>query len=382
MELQSNYIWKIIITTSITIAMSSIIPVDLLSYAVNPAYLSTLTTTNTSNPTTISLLAYDPSFPSVIGPNATARQLHSLDYEAFHEAGVYNHATNKIYVTSNWAGDLNNPINVTVIDLADNYSLSTTHYSALAEANGATSYFPPGTGRNNSLPSRVLYADQGDFTNPSSLISVDPATGSSEKILTSFLGRNFSSLNDVRQHPETGDLWFTDADYGYFQHFRPAPTIPKQVYRFSPRTGEIAVVATDFVQPNGLEFSPDLKTLYVSDTGAQGFGQNLTRPATLYAFDVVNKKNLAGRRTFAYADNGFPDGVHSDTEGNVWGGCGDGIHIWSPDGTLLGKIWTGVVTNNFAFLPGKVLVFTNKQLWIVENVKARGREVCRDFGVC
>jgi hypothetical protein len=90
MELQSNYIWKIIITTSIAIAMSSIIPVDLLSYAVNPAYLSTLTTTNTSNPTTISLLAYDPSFPSVIGSNATARQLHSLDYEAFHEAGVYN----------------------------------------------------------------------------------------------------------------------------------------------------------------------------------------------------------------------------------------------------------------------------------------------------
>ena len=228
----------------------------------------------------------------------------------------------------------------------------------------------------------MLYADEGDFSSYSSLVSVDPVTNSSERILTSFLGRNFSSLNDVRQHPGTGDLWFTDADYGYFQHFRPAPSIPKQVYRFSPRTGEIAVVATDFNQPNGLEFSPDLKMLYVSDTGAQGFEQNLTRPATIYAFDVVNNRNLAGRRTFAYADNGFPDGVHCDTEGNVWAGCGDGIHVWSAAGTLLGKIWTGVVTNNFAFLPGKVLVFTNKQLWVVENVRARGREVCRDFGVC
>lgn len=382
MEAKSTFIWKTIITTVVVAIMSSIVSVDLLSYATNPGYLSTLATTNTSNPTTIELLAYDSSFASVIGEQATARQLYSLDYQAFHEAGVYNKQTNKLYVTSNWAGDLNNPINVTVIDLANNYSLSSTHYSALAEANGATSYFPPGTASNDSFPPRVLYCDEGDFNSPSALVSVDPVTGTSEKILTSYLGRNFSSLNDVRQHPETGDLWFTDADYGYFQDFRPAPTIPKQVYRFSPSTGEIAVVADGFVQPNGLDFSHDLKTLYVSDTGAQGFEKNLTRPASLYAFDVVNKKNLAGRRTFAYADNGFPDGVHCDTEGNVWAGCGDGLHVWDSEGKLLGKIWTGLETNNFAFLPGAVMVFTNAQLWIVENLKAKGREVCKDFGVC
>lgn len=382
MEAKSTFIWKTIITTVVVAIMSSIVSVDLLSYATNPGYLSTLATTNTSNPTTIELLAYDSSFASVIGEQATARQLYSLDYQAFHEAGVYNKQTNKLYVTSNWAGDLNNPINVTIIDLANNYSLSSTHYSALAEANGATSYFPPGTASNDSFPPRVLYCDEGDFNSPSALVSVDPVTGTSEKILTSYLGRNFSSLNDVRQHPETGDLWFTDADYGYFQDFRPAPTIPKQVYRFSPSTGEIAVVADGFVQPNGLDFSHDLKTLYVSDTGAQGFEKNLTRPASLYAFDVVNKKNLAGRRTFAYADNGFPDGVHCDTEGNVWAGCGDGLHVWDSEGKLLGKIWTGLETNNFAFLPGAVMVFTNAQLWIVENLKAKGREVCKDFGVC
>ena len=66
----------------------------------------------------------------------------------------------------------------------------------------------------------------------------------------------------------------------------------------------------------------------------------------------------------------------------MWAGCGDGLHIWNPEGTLLGKIWTGLETNNFAFLPGAVMIFTNAQLWIVENVAAKGREVCRDFGVC
>ena len=381
MEEQKPVIWVTVLVTYITHIMSSIIPVDLLSYATNASYLDSLVTTNVSNPTVINLLAYDRSFASILGENATARQLYDLDWQAFHEGGVYNKDAKKLYVTSNWAKDLNNPINVTIIDLADNYSYTTTRYANLAEANGLTSYYPPGA-NTNSTPTRVLYADQGDLVNPSGLVSVDPVTGVSERILTNYLGRNFSAVNDVRQHPVTGHLWFTDADYGYFQNFRPAPTIPKQVYRFNPATGEIAVVATDFVQCNGLEFSPDLKTLYVSDTGAVGFDRNLTRPATLYAFDVTeDMKRLTGRRVFAYADNGFPDGIHCDTDGNVWAGCGDGVHIWNPAGTLVGKIWTGVETNNFAFLPGAVLVFTNAQLWVVENLKAVGRELSKDFGI-
>jgi gluconolactonase len=382
METQVPVIWKVVIVTIVTNSMSSIIPVDLVSFATDPSYLNTLVTTNVSNLSVISLLAYDETFASVIGENATARQLHNLDWQAFHEAGVYNRDAQKLYVTSSWVGDLNNPINVTIIDLANNYSISSTRYSALAEANGATSYYPPGTQTNGSTPSRVLYCDQGDLVNPAGLVSVDPVTGDSQRILTNFLGRNFSSLNDARQHPVTGDIWFTDPDYGYVQGFRPAPSLPKQIYRFNPASGEIAVVADDFTEPNGLEFSPDYKTLYVSDTGAAGYNMNLTRPATLYAFDITDDgKRLAGRRIFAYSDNGIPDGLHTDTDGNVWAGCGDGIHVWNAAGTLIGKIWVGVTTSNFAFLPGAVLVFSNAQLWIVENLKAVGREVSKDFGV-
>jgi gluconolactonase len=362
--------------------MTGIVPVDLLSFATNPSYLSSIVSTNVLNPTTIEFLSYDASFVSILGENATARQLHNLDYSAFHEAGVYNKDTQRIYATSNWAGNLSNPINVTAIDLANNYSISSIRYSSLAEANGGTSYYPPGTQANSSTPPCILYCDQGDFTNPSSLVSVDPVTGSSTRILTNFLGRNFSGLNDVRQHPVTGDVWFTDTAYGYYQGFRPPPSIPTHVYRFSPSTGEIRVVATDILQPNGLEFSPDYKTLYVSDTGAILADTNFTRPSTVYAFDVIeDHKALSGRRTFAYADTGIPDGLHTDTEGNLWAACGDGINVWNPAGVLIGKIWIGVTSNNFAFLPGAMLVFSNQQLWLVENLKAVGREVSKDFGV-
>ncbi|KAF2656998.1 lactonohydrolase [Lophiostoma macrostomum CBS 122681] len=365
--------------------MSSIIPVDLLAAATNPLYFDSLVTTNITNPTTIRLLSYHENFTNnVLDSNATARLAHNLDWEAFHEMGTYNLATDSLYVTSNWAGDLSNPINVTIIDLSSpDYPIQSTRYPNLAEANGGTNWYPPGTNSStHATPPNLLFCDEGDFTAYSKLVSVDPVTNTSTVVLNSYLGRNFSSLNDVRQHPITGDLWFTDADYGTFQFFRPLSTIPKQVYRFSPTTGEVRVVADGFVQPNGLEFSPDLKTLYVTDTGAQEYAQNGTRPATIYAFDVSeDAKSVSGRRTFAYADKGFPDGIHADAEGNVWAGCGDGVHVWSPDGTLLGKVWIGVVSNNFAFLTGgRVLVFSNSQLWVVEGVKVRGREVCRDFG--
>lgn len=359
--------------------MSLFVNISLLALASDVNYLSSLPSANVSGPA-ISLRAYHPDFYSVIGHDAKARKVWDLPWEAFHEAGIYNHRDNSLYITSNYKS-LEDNINITVVSLnSDDYPFYSTQFSGLAMANGGTTYYPPGSDQKQTPPMQV-YCDEGDFNNYSQLLAVDPNTNKSKPLLTSFLGRNFSSLNDVRQHPQTGDLWFTDADYGYFQHFRPQPSQPKQVYRFEPSTGIIQVVADGFVQPNGLEFSPDLKTLYISDTGSQQFKPVPTEPSTIYAYDIIDKKRLGNRRTFAWADTGFPDGVHCDTRGNVWASCGDGVHIWNPHGILLGKVFVGEMSNNFAFAPGKVFVFSNSRLWVVENVKAQGREVCRDFGV-
>lgn len=356
---------------------SGYVTIDLLALASNPNYFNTLPATSVSEPA-ISLLSYDDTFKNeVLGPSATARKLQDLPWEAFHEAGIYNRDTNSIYVTSNYQ-DLSDNINITIVSLED-YSITSTQFPDLWEANGGTSWYPPGSDYKGAPPAQ-LYCDEGDFEHYSSLVSVDVVKNTSKVILNSYYGRNFSSLNDARQHPYTYDLWFTDAAYGYFQDFRVVPTIPQMVYRFDPSTGEVAVVADGFDQPNGLEFSPDYKTLYVTDTGAQHQTPNTTRPATIYAYDIIDQKRLANRRVFAYADDGFPDGIHTDTQGNVWAGCGDGVHIWNKDGKLLGKIFIGETSNNFAFLPNAVLIFSNSRLWIVENIKAQGREICKDFG--
>ncbi|KAK9896035.1 calcium-dependent phosphotriesterase [Cystobasidium minutum MCA 4210] len=353
------------------------VTVDLLALATNPNYFKDLPATSGSEPA-IRLLSYDDTFKNdILGPSATARKAADLSWEAFHEAGIYNRETNSIYATSNYQ-DLNDNINITVISLED-YSITSTQFPDLWEANGGTSWYPPGSDYSGAPPAQ-LYCDEGDFDHYSALISVDVVKNTSTTILNSYYGRNFSSLNDVRQHPKTYDLWFTDAAYGFYQDFRPVPTIPQMVYRFDPSTGELAVVADGFDQPNGLELSPDGLTLYVTDTGAQHFTANTTRPATTYAYDIVDQKRLENRRIFAYADIGLPDGIHTDTKGNVWAAAGDGVHVWSPEGKLLGKIWIGETSNNFAFIPGGVLVFSNYRLWLVEGINAQGREICKDFG--
>lgn len=46
---------------------------------------------------------------------------------------------------------------------------------------------------------------------------------------------------------------------------------------------------------------------------------NFTNPQTIYRFDITGDgKRLANRQVFAYSDNGFPDGIHTDTNGYVY----------------------------------------------------------------
>jgi gluconolactonase len=87
-------------------------------------------------------------------------------------------------------------------------------------------------------------------------------------------------------------------------------------------------------RPNGLAFSPDEKRLYVVDT------PDGTR--TTHVYDMVDGKAVNGRLFFD-GTPGFADGIRCDTEGNVWcgfsGGEGqDGVAVFAPDATLIGRI--------------------------------------------
>lgn len=68
----------------------------------------------------------------------------------------------------------------------------------------------------------------------------------------------------------------------------------------------------------------------------------------------------------------MPDGVHVDTMGNVYVGCGDGVQVYNPSGTLIGKIYLGGVSANFQFAgKGRMVILAETELYYA-TFKAEG----------
>jgi gluconolactonase len=123
-----------------------------------------------------------------------------------------------------------------------------------------------GNGGVNYGDDGILFCAQGSFHVPSGLYEMKASSPySTRAVITSFHGRPFNSVNDVVIHSD-GTIWFTDPTYGFEQGFRPRPQLPSQVYRYDPKTEGIRAMADGFGHPNGICFSPDEKTVYVTDT--------------------------------------------------------------------------------------------------------------------
>jgi gluconolactonase len=173
--------------------------------------------------------------------------------------------------------------------------------------------------------------------------------GSITVIADSYRGRRLNSPNDVVVSSD-GAIWFTDPTYGIlsdYEGFRAEPEqATRNVYRVDPASGEIAAVVTDFGQPNGLCFSPDERRLYVADSAGS---HDPSAPRHIRAFDVDGAR-LTGGAPFAVIDRGIPDGIRTDTAGNLWSSAGDGVHCFAPgDGQRLGKVLVPEVVANLCF---------------------------------
>jgi gluconolactonase len=163
-----------------------------------------------------------------------------------------------------------------------------------------------------------------------------------------YQGKRFNSPNDA-VFRSNGDLYFTDPPYG----LEKGPDDPNRelkvcgVYRVSA-DGRVTLLTDKMTRPNGLAFSPDEKTLYVAQSDPQR--------AVWMAFEVEHDGALGAGRVFFDATpwlkqglKGLPDGLKVDKDGNLFATGPGGVNVFAPDGTLLGRIRTGVATANCAF---------------------------------
>ncbi|KAF5381757.1 hypothetical protein D9615_005449 [Tricholomella constricta] len=337
---------------------------------------------------------FDPSFLSILGPNPSIREVASNATFAFaHEAPIYVAATDEVFFASNDGGLLG------MSDLEHNNvvgKISLKDVDTALAANDSVINVPvtfldlPDTiqmtnGGTGPYRSSLLLSTSGRGPRPPSIALVNPkAPHNVTVLLDNFFGRQFNSLNDIKRalhhlvsRHTHAYLFFSPYahSYGFLIHFRPNPLLPNQVYRFDPESGAVWVVATDFDKCNGIAFTADGKTAYITDTGAAGgfLGFNQTEPATIYAFDVDARTHVfKNRRVFAYVDTGIPDGLQVDLKGNVYSGCGDGVQVWNDEGTLLGKFFSGMTTANMVFTTRGRLVILAETKIFVADIAAQG----------
>ena len=205
-----------------------------------------------------------------------------------------------------------------------------------------TGYEPGSNGLTLDLQGRLTLCQHGDRR-----ISRREADGTMIPLAVDFNGKKLNSPNDL-VFDKQGNLYFTDPPFGLPKQFDdPGKEQPfNAVFRVGTNGTTIAVV-TDLEAPNGLGFSPDYKTLYVANARASS-------PIWM-AYAVQADGSLDKGRVFADSSalykkgDGVPDGLKIDVQGNVFATGPGGVLVYAPDGTLLGRILTGVPTANVAF---------------------------------
>jgi len=161
--------------------------------------------------------------------------------------------------------------------------------------------------------------------------------------LADYRGKRLNSPNDL-VFAKDGALWFTDPPFGLPKMDKdPGKQLPfNGVYRYAG--GKLTAVITDLTLPNGLGFSPDGKTFYVSNYGPHMF---------VRAYDVGADGALSHPRMlidYAHPEGkGGPDGLKIDMAGNIWTTGPGGIRIITPEGKVLGQIRLPEVAANLAF---------------------------------
>lgn len=147
-----------------------------------------------------------------------------------------------------------------------------------------------------------------------------------------------------------GFVYFTDS--GANPGATPAPDAAAKVarpavYRISPDY-VVERLAGDITRPNGIQLSPDEKTLYVANTAGE----------YVLAYDIAASGKLGPRRDFArlegfrQTDNGpssGADGLAVDSAGRLYVASTAGVQVFTPRGEPLGVIALPKRPQNLAF---------------------------------
>ncbi len=160
--------------------------------------------------------------------------------------------------------------------------------------------------------------------------------GGVETVASHFEGKQLNSPNDVVVASDKS-IYFSDPSYGRMPGFgieREQDLSFQGVYRVQPAGEPLQLLVDDFEQPNGLCFSPDESLLYINDSP-----RALIRVFKVAADGTIDAGSLFFDNIGSGAiEEGIPDGMKCDAQGNIYVTGPGGIWIISPKAELLGRI--------------------------------------------
>ena len=170
-------------------------------------------------------------------------------------------------------------------------------------ATGQTEKYMEPSGQSNGLhvdKNGDLIIVQGADGGGRSVLRRNLSTGATTVLAGGYQGKKFNSLNDVTSDAR-GRIYFTDPRF-----FGSEPLeLPNTAYRVDP-DGRITDLKPGLERPNGIEVSPDGRTLYIATTNGPNYQKNPHGPARdaflgdtdggVVAFDLDADGNSANGR--------------------------------------------------------------------------------------
>jgi len=168
---------------------------------------------------------------------------------------------------------------------------------------------------------RLIACESAADEQPPRITRTDLRSGRIEVLADGFGGMPFRGTNDVSLDAR-GRLYFTDPG-------------GSAVYRIDAPGRVVRVLAAPAIErPNGLQISPDDRTLYVIESGNAPSGARMIR-----AFDLAPDGSARNGRILYDFPGRSADGMSVDIQGNLY--VSAGLNALAPPGALPAvRVWT------------------------------------------
>jgi gluconolactonase len=153
-----------------------------------------------------------------------------------------------------------------------------------------------------------------------------------EVVSAGYQGKSYDSPNDLAFY-KNGDLYFTVPD---------SDQPDGELFRFNMKTREPEMLLDSLRYPNGLVFSEDWRTLFLSESASN----------RVLKLSLDNEGNILSHEVFINLPGGEPDGLALDVDGNLYVAHFEGamVYVVNHDGKIIEKIeMPGIECSNVEF---------------------------------